>query len=158
MKYITSEILSEVLNLEKDNFKEENLEFGKPYRLLHVDSWVESGLRLDDIKIATTNMQLRKKKDSGSSMILLLNMVLGTGFMNLNNLETPIYQQAKDYELSGERKKAQKLYIRASMYYKVAAFPGIFRKWNPTYRESIAVYKKCLTAYEKYGQYLASPT
>lgn len=157
MRYIISSILSEVLNLEQDTFKEENLEFGNTYRLLHVDSWVESGLRYDDIKTALANMQSSEKDRFRVEYDTVIEYGPGNWVYEFEQFGDSYLQEAKTYELTGEKQKAQELYIRASMYYKVATFPGIFRKWNPTYRESIEAYKKCLAAYEKYGQYLTSP-
>jgi len=155
IQYFSSSILSEIFNLEGDSFKDENEEFGNTYRLLHVDHWVETGLEREDIESAFNTMRSSKKPRYKKEYDTVSEYGPGNWVYEFEQFGDRYFKEAKASENNGEGQKAKRLYIKASMYYKVAAFPGITREWNPTYQAVENVYKKCLLAYEKYGQFLA---
>ena len=64
---------------------------------------------------------------------------------------------SEEAELAGNTSLAKDQYILASMWYKTAAFPGIFEDWAPNAKESIDAYAQSMRCYEKAIQYFKVP-
>jgi esterase FrsA len=159
IQYIGFEMVREIFGIEGDSFKKESedSEPGETYRLLHRDSWVELGLEEEDINTALAHMQQSEKSRYSDEYDTVTEYGPGNWIYEFETYGDQYFQQAEEYEAKGENDAAKTYYIKSSMYYKVAAFPGVTRSWNPNHKEVIHVYQKSLHAYEKYSQYLAHP-
>lgn len=154
--YQINSLVDEFRSSNNTEFKAEQADelYQNTYRLLHVDSWVESGLPEADIRTALQNMKdSTNERSNPNEYDTVIAYGPGNWVYEFEALGDQYASTAAELEQQEQFKQAGEQYMIASLFYKTAAFPGIFEEWGPNYQEVRDAYDKSVAHYVNAGAY-----